>query len=295
MRPRSLLYSLREALRSVRMNGLMSVASASAVGISLLVLALFLMLALNMDHMATELENQVEMKVYIDNAVTDPAMITNLQHRIAEAPGVSEVRFVSREEAFEQLKERWGKNADLLEGTDISSIANSFDVRVPDVSLLPIAAQAIETEPGIEKVDYKADVVDKLFTFTRTLRIVGLILVAILSVATVFMISNTIRLTVFARRREIAIMKMVGATDRFIRRPFLVEGMVLGIIGSLLAGGLVYWTYLRVFDWVFDNLPWLPFLGPDPLLQNLVLVLVLLGALLGYVGSGIAVRRFLRV
>lgn len=295
MKPRSLLYSLREALRSVRMNGLMSLASVSAVGISLLVLALFLMLALNMDHMATELENQVEMKVYIDNTVTDPAMITNLQHRIAEAPGVGEVRFVSREEAVDRLREQWGKNAELLEGVDISYVANSFDVRVPDVNMLPLAAQAIEAEPGVEKVDYKADVVDKLFTFTRTLRYVGLILVGILSVATVFIISNTIRLTVFARRREIAIMKMVGATDRFIRRPFLFEGMVLGIIGAALAGALVYWTYLRVFDWVFSNLPWLPFLSPDPLLQHLVLVLAGLGAVLGYLGSGIAVRRFLRV
>ncbi|MGB4171598.1 MAG: FtsX-like permease family protein, partial [bacterium] len=138
-------------------------------------------------------------------------------------------------------------------------------------------------------------VVERLFSLTRSIRIAGLVLVVLLLMATVFLISNTIRLTVFARRREIGIMKLVGATDWFIRWPFILEGILLGVLGTLVSVLILR----RLYDWVvasiYSSLPFIPVIPPEGIMQPLILLLFGLGFFVGAFGSLVSLRRFLRV
>lgn len=295
MKLRTWIFHLQEAVASLRTNGLMSIASVSTVAVSLLVLALFLLVAINLDHIALTLETQVEIRAYASNQAT-PQALSALAQEIRKVEGVTEVRLVTSEEAFRRLKEMFGERADLLEGVEeLNALRPSFEVRVAQPERVRPAAEAIRALPGVEMLDFKEELVERLFGATRALRLAGVGLVLILAAATVFIIHNTIRLTVFARRREIGIMKLVGATDTFIRRPFMIEGMLFGLSGAL-AAAFGAW---RIYGWVaFEvnrNLPFLPIVPPEPLVVNLTYTLLALGIALGAAGSAWAVHRYLRV
>lgn len=295
MRLRSLKYASREAVASFKTNGFMSAASISTVAISLLVLSMFLLLAVNLDHMAGTLENQVEITAYLKGDL-DQAGIKALQNKVAALPGVAQAKFVSKDDALKRLRAQFGDKQDLLDAVaDMNPLRNSFEIKASSPDQVGPVAAALKALPGVEEADYKQQVVERLFKFTRALRIFGLALVVVLAVATVFIISNTIRLTVFARRKEIAIMKLVGATDAFIRRPFIIEGMLFGVGGALAAMLLVWRAYIWALNSVNQSLPFLPVLGPSPLLKNVTLALFVLGAVLGAAGSALSIRRFLRV
>jgi len=153
----------------------------------------------------------------------------------------------------------------------------------------------MDAVPGIRKVDFGQEWVERLVAFTKAVRIGGIGLVVLLVIATVLTISNTIRLAVFARRREIAIMKLVGATDWYIRRPFLIEGIFLGIIGAVLATLVTGLGYERIVTSAHATVPFLPIVPPEDVLMSMSLSLAILGAVLGGIGSLISMRRFLKV
>ncbi len=295
MKLRSLRYILREALGSIRVNGFMSVASVTTVTIALLVLALFLVLATNLEALATTLENQVEVKAYLASETT-PARAKVLEGQIAGLPGVKSVKYVSKEEALQRLRQAFGQKQELLDSVEqMNPLRDSFDVKVVGPEQVKGVAEQIKSLGGVQDVDYKAEIVDRLFSLTRALRTAGLGVAVILALATVFIISNTIRLTIFARRREIAIMKLVGATDSFIRRPFVLEGMLIGLLGAAVAAVLIWRVYAWTTQAVTQSLPFLPLVPEDPLARNVALALGALGAALGAAGSALAIRRFLRV
>lgn len=290
-----MFYIWRETLQSVRHNGVMSLASVGTVTVSLIVLALFMLLAINLDHVAANLENQVEIKAYMANQFPAPAAKAT-QEQIRRIPGVTQAQFVSKEQALQTLKQQLGKNGALLESVEERNpLPASFQVRVDRPENVKQVSEALKQIPGVEKVDYQEEVVQKLFSFTKGLRLAGLALVVVLAGATVFIISNTIRLTVFARRREIAIMKLVGATDRFIHRPFMAEGMLFGVAGGMLAAFIVWAFYSWAARAISQALPFLPVVPAEPVMNEVVWILLLLGAALGAIGSLLAIRRFLRV
>src|SRR5690606_9929341 len=156
-------------------------------------------------------------------------------------------------------------------------------------------AEQIQAMRGVAKVDYGKEIVADLLAFTRAVRIGGLGLVLLLLFATVLTLSNTIRLSVYARRREISIMKLVGATDWYIRRPFVLEGMLLGALGAAVASGVVAWGYIRLAPAIQGSVPFLPVVRPELILTDLTLALLGLGAVLGAVASFFSLRRFLNV
>lgn len=286
---------MEEAVSSLRTNGLMSIASISTVAVSLLVLALFLLIAINLDHIALTLETQVEIRAYTSTQATKE-LLGALGQQIRRLEGVAEVKLVPSDEALRRLKALFGDRADLLEGVeDLNALRPSFEVRVSQPDRVRPVAEAIRALPGIETLDFKEDLVERLFRATRALRLAGVGLVLILAAATVFIVHNTIRLTVFARRREIGIMKLVGATDTFIRRPFMIEGMFFGLSGALVAAFGAW----QIYDWVAlqvnRTLPFLPVVAPQPLVVNLTYTLLALGTALGAMGSAWAVHRYLRV
>lgn len=294
MTPRTLTYSFREALRSIRHNGLMSFASIGTVAISLLVLAVILLTAVNLEHMLSTVESQVELKAYLADDVAEKSL-SELSDKIAETAGVAEAAFVTKEEALDRLREQFKEQPEVIELVEQNNpLRDSFEIKVVPPEMVKEVAEVVATYPGVAEVKFKKDLVESLFKVTRALRMFGLTLVVLMAIATVFIISNTIRLTVFARRREVAIMKLVGATDGFIRGPFIVEGVLLGVVGALVAMVFVWIGYGWVVRKITAFLPLWPIAPRQPLLTNLTGGLLALGAFLGATGSAVSLRRFLK-
>lgn len=295
MTPRTLAYSFREALRSIRHNGLMSFASVGTVTISLLVLAVILLTAVNLEYMLSTVESQVELKAYLADEVAENSL-SELTAKIKETAGVAEATFVTKEEALDRLREQFKEQPEVIELVEQNNpLRDSFEIKVVPPEMVREVAEVVATYPGVAEIKYKQDLVDSLFKVTRALRMAGLTLVALMAVATVFIISNTIRLTVFARRREVAIMKLVGATDGFIRGPFVVEGVLLGVVGAIVAMVVVWQGYGWVVRSLTAFLPLWPVAPRQPLLINMTGGMLALGAFLGALGSAISLRRFLKV
>ena len=225
-------YFIQEVFHSLRRNNWMTFASIGTVAVSLFVLGVFLILVLNMNRLAGMLESQVQISVYLEDHLTDREK-RQIGYDIESLQGIDTVTYVDREEAKARLAERLGDQKYLLDAlSEDNPLPDAFEVTVTTPSVVESAAEAIDSLQGVEEAKYGQDVVEHLFDITRLMRIFGFVLMGLLGGATLFIISNTIRLTVFARRREIAIMKYVGATDWFIRWPFLLEGVVLGCIGG---------------------------------------------------------------
>lgn len=292
---RSWAYSLRSALRSVTHTGLMSLASVSTVAISLLVLAVVLLMAANLQAMASTMEGQVQIKVYLKENQTDEVK-KGLKQRVDATPGVVSAVFISKEQALEKVKNEFKDQRDVLEGLDeVNPLRDSIEVKAADPKQVPALAESLAKLPGVAEADYGKDTVDKLLKFTQAVRATGIGLVVLLLIATVFTLSNTIRLAVYARRREIQIMKLVGATDWFIRLPFIFEGVLLGVLGSAVALSTTAFGYAYIVTGVANSMPFLPLIRADEIIGQLSVILLGIGCFLGAVGSVISLRRFLNV
>lgn len=288
-------YFIKETYKSIRRNGFMSFASISTVAVSLLVLGMFLLIFLNTNNLAKYLESQVQVSVYMqDDAKAEE--LTSVKEQLQNMPGVVKVTAVSKEQALERFKERLGDQEQLLNslGKD-NPFPNSFDVQVDNPERIKAITPLIGQLPKVETAKFGQEVVEHLFQLTKILRFGGVVLITFLAMATLFIISNTIRLTVFARRKEVVIMKYVGATDWFIRWPFLLEGMTLGFFGAVLASLFINSIYSALLDRIHATLAFLPLLPPSPLLGYVTLFLLAAGTGIGALGSYISLRKFLRV
>lgn len=288
-------FYIREACRSLARNRFMTLASVSTVALSLLILGVFLLGAVNLNNMAVTLESQVEVTAFLEDELKAEE-VEVIKGRIQGLDGVREVTFVSKEEALERLKQQFGERKDLLTSVEKNNpLRNAVEVRTLDPTNVKNVVEELKALPGVAKVSFKEEIIERLFSLTKAIRLVGLAVVVLLVGATIFLISNTIRLTVFARRREISIMKLVGATDWFIRWPFVLEGLCLGLLGSIPAMFLVVRFYHWLAAGVYQTLPFIPMLKPESILGRLQLLLVGIGILVGTLGSAISMRRFLRV
>lgn len=295
MKLRTWEYFVRETVASMRRNSLMSFASVSTVALSLLILGLFLTLVLNLNHLASIVESEVQISVYLQDGLSD-AQTRDLGARIAQIPGVVQVNYVSKDQAMARFKQRLGEHQSILNALgDSNPLPNAFEVRTNRPDQVKPAAQAISALPGVENARYGQEVIENLFALTRLVRVFGMLIILFLALAAVFIISNTIRITVFARRREVGIMKFVGATDSFIRWPFLLEGMALGFGGALLAVLALNKAYSLMVDKIYGTLVFLPVIPSYPFLTRISLVLLVAGAIIGALGSTLSLRRFMRV
>lgn len=288
-------YFIQEVFHSLRRNNWMTFASIGTVAVSLFVLGVFLILVLNMNRLAGMLESQVQISVYLEDHLTDREK-RQIGYDIESLQGIDSVTYVDRETAKERLKERLGDQKYLLDAlSDDNPLPDAFEVTVTTPSVVESAAGAIASMQGVEEAKYGQDVVEHLFDITRLMRIFGFVLMGLLGGATLFIISNTIRLTVFARRKEIAIMKYVGATDWFIRWPFLLEGIVLGCIGGLIAAVALRSFYAAMAAKIYSTLAFFPLMPQYPFMNYVTAAILLAGIVIGAIGSVISLKRFLRV
>jgi len=298
MKLRTYKYFIKQSGKSIWRNKVMSLASIGSVMSALLVIGIFLILVLNVDYLAAKLESQVEIKVHLKDGLSQ-IIIDDISKEIKGLTGVKDCIFVSKDKALKEFSESLGENSYLLEGLEGDNpLSDSFVVTLEDPRLAPQVTLAIQAMSNIENVVYGKEVLEKLLNITYFLRVGSLVIVGILFLISVFIISNTIKLTVFARRREIGIMKYIGATDWFVRGPFFFEGVLLGLIGSIISISLLatgYYFLARYIEQQMFGLLVISLMPFNEVLNTLVIALLIFGAIIGSLGSMISIRKFLRV
>ena len=255
MKISTLNYFIVYALKSIKRNRTISVAAMITVLITFFVFGTFTLLALNFNKSIEDVASKIQIQVYLkdDIKLVDQKEI---ELKLMENPQVSEVTYESKDEAFLNLKESLGSNEGLLEGYDLTNnpLPSSFIVNLQDPSYAEEVAASVESMTGVEGIGNQQDVINTISKFVDVVQIVGIGLFIVFVGVSVFLIMNTIKLTVYSRRREVGIMKFVGATDWFIRWPFVIEGIIIGAIGSLASSLVLYFAYNGVFKWIVSSM-----------------------------------------
>lgn len=297
MKARTFRRHVRESFKSLGRNGWMTFASVSAVTITLLLVGVFFVIMMNLNQVAKGIEEDVEIRVHIDVAATKEQQDV-LKKQIEVLPQVDSIEFSPKDAELDSLVESFGEEGEAFKLFEQDNpLSDVFVVKTKE------PAQTIDTAKKIEKMQYAAKVkygqgtVEKIFQVTDTSRNVGIILIIGLLFTAMFLISNTIKITIFARRKEIEIMRLVGATNWFIRWPFFLEGLWLGIIGSILPVTIVGITYYYMYEFLSPKLKgnFIQMLDFNPFFYQVAGLLILMGAVIGVWGSLMSVRKFLKV
>ncbi len=288
-------YHIKEGARSVVTHGLMSFASVCMIVACLLIMGSFSLIAVNASHMLGDLEDDNEFLAYVDDSYTDE-QARALQSQIEAIPNVSSVTFVSRAEALANFQEERQDQA-IFQDLQPSALRDRYRIHVDDIQQLSATVALVQNVEGIADVNAALKVADGFVMVRNVAGVVAITLVVMLAIISVFIIANTIKLATFTRREEIAIMKMCGATNWFIRWPFLVEGVLLGLMGSLVAYFAQWGVYglinkAMVQSGILSIISFLPF---SSLAHTVLLAFLAAGLLIGAGGSFLAIRKFLKV
>ncbi|WP_203332392.1 permease-like cell division protein FtsX [Planococcus beigongshangi] len=294
MKVRTLMRHFRESLKSLGRNGWMTFASVSAVTVTLLLVGVFVLIMMNLNKVADDLENDVEIKSFV-SLEADEARVAEIETAIKGLSGVETVDFSTKEDELSDLVLDFGDEFSLFEQSN--PLLDVFYVKATEPQETENVAKEILALDGIEEVKYGEGKIEKLFSFLNTGRNVGLVLILALLFTAMFLISNTIRITIVARRHEIEIMKLVGATNWFVRIPFILEGMWLGLLGSILPIGLIVALYYNVTEFVQPKLSGelVQLLDFAPFIYQVSALILLMGVFIGVWGSFMSIRKFLRV
>lgn len=298
MKIRSIGYMIKEGLKNLWRNRMMSLASIGSVTAALIILGMILILILNINSLAEGVKEQFDaVQVYLEEGI-DQGRIEEIGKEISQIEGIKDIKYESKQEALENMKKRWGEHGYLLEGLETNPLPNSYIAFLEDVQQSSTVVSILQGIQGVDEVKFYKDIIDKLINITNFIKMVGLVIIVILIAISIFIIGNTIKLTVAARRREINIMKYVGATNWFIRWPFLIEGSMLGLIGSALAIALIFIAYRYVYDFITTQMYVMItayFLPVQLILDNLIVIFLILGSGIGALGSILSMRKYLKV
>jgi cell division transport system permease protein len=294
VRPLGLGYALAEGAQGFLRNGLMSVASVVITAVTLLALGGALAVAGALDHVAAQLQQQLQVVVYMRPGET-AAGIASLRGALVRIPGVTTIDYVSPQEALRRLESQLGPGARLRELLAHNPLPASFVVSAQHPEDLRTIAAAARDLPGVDDVRDGGRVLDRLLAATRAIRVVGTAAGLVLACVALVVIAATVRLTVFARRAEIEVMRLVGATAWFIRWPFVVEGAVTGACGACGAAAVVAGGYWLIVRGAARALPFVPLPGPGEVAFDVVWKLLVWGVIIGVTASLLAVRRYVRV
>ena len=288
-------YLLKEGFRSIAIHGFMSFASVTIIIACLVIMGSFSLLAVNIDALINKLESENEMLAFVDETYTQNQAMA-LEGELAAVPNVSKVQFVTREQAMAEFEKGY-ENTTLFDQIDSSVFRDRYIIYLDDISLMADTKAQLEQVKGIADVSAQLDISKGFVTTRNIVGAVSLVLIVILFVVSVFIMTNTIKLTTFGRREEIAIMKMVGATNSFIRTPFIIEGLTLGVIGSGLALLLEWGIYTLITDKIMTSIAgtYVSVLAFESMALPLALVYIGVGIVVGAFGGTIAIRNYLKV
>lgn len=276
--------------------GLASVGSISAV---LMILGIVLILILSINNLVLEVKTKFdEIQVFLEDGLND-SDLKSIEESIKTKDGVLSVIFRSREQGLEIMKEQWEEDSYVLEGLEEDNpLQDSYIIQLEDIGHADSVVNALKEIDGIEDVRYYKDVIDKLMIFANYIRFGGIAVIGILVLVSVFIISNTIKITVTSRKREINIMKYVGATNGYIRGPFIIEGILFGLIGAILSIVLINYGYEYFFKSVSNQLYVLLtvyLVPPSLLIKDITIMFTAIGVGIGALGSIVSLKRFLNV
>lgn len=294
-------YFIGEGFSNIFKNKKSTGASLMIMCATMIIFGIFLILGENINHFVDQVESQQGIEVFVKNEATQE-QIDNLGEKIRAIDGVSTVEFVSKDEALEQMKERFGDRQDLLDGYEGENniFTASYVVTLTDLTKSKAVQAQINTYTDVvKKITSKDEVVTTLINLANGIKIVTGVILALLIVISIFIIANTIKLTVHARRKEISIMKYVGATNGFIRWPFIVEGMIIGVLASIISIVIVGGAYTFIADKLvsseFMQLINMNLISFGDMFNSIILVYMLLGIGIGVLGSVISMRKYLKV
>jgi cell division transport system permease protein len=288
-------YILRETGHSMKRNPWLSIASVLTVMVSLVILGFSVFFLANAANMAKSFESQLEIAAFVKDTTTQ-SELEGLQTQIRGMSGVASVTIVTKDQALIDFgKTMGGTQSNLL--ADLGGknpFLDKLTVKATDPQNVIALADTVSALPEIDKVRYGQGFVDKLLSFTKWLRWIGLGVVAAFGIAAIVLISINVKMNVFSRRREIQIMKLVGASNSFVRWPFLIEGLALGLVGGALAAGIVGMGYNWISMYVLSTLTFLPVVQNEMLFHQVSVGLLLAGMAMGALGSGISLQKFLK-
>jgi cell division transport system permease protein len=289
-------YFLSETIQNLKRNLLMTIAAISTVVIALLLLGGVQILGVIVGNMTATWEAKVEVSVYLRDDITDGERQA-LTSELTNMSEVVDVTYVSKADAYEEFKALYPDNPEFYETLPRDSLPASLRVKLTDANFAQLVASRIEGAPGVSDVRSGGEIVKTLLQVNSLLRTVTLGMSVVLMVAAAALIANTIRLAIYARRDEIGIMKLVGATNWFIRIPFMLEGLIAALVGALVSGLVVLLADSLLFDQIGQTFPFLravfSFTSGD--IGGILLIMALVATGVGLVGSGLALRRFLEV
>lgn len=291
-------YLFKEGFSSIGKHGFMSFASVTIIIACLIIMGSFSLLAVNVDTMIHKLETQNEMLAFVNEDYTE-SQAKAIEPKLEAINNVGKVEYVTREQAMANFKKDY-KNSSLFEGIDSSVFRDRYVIYLNDISLMQETQAQVQKVTGIDSVSAQLEISKGMVTFRNIVAAVSIILIIILFVVAIFIMSNTIKLTTFGRREEIAIMKMVGATNSFIRTPFVIEGLTLGILGAAIAFGLQWGIYVLITGKVMGSLAgkFITVISVMPFTDvalNVGLVFLGVGVIVGAFGGAIAIRNYLKV
>ncbi len=289
----NLSFFFREVYFNIRRNPLMNAASVSTVMILVMILGIFLLLAMNLNNMAEDLLQQLQITARLVTEISND-QIQELRKKIILLPEVAGAEYVPKEEAFRRLQKNLGRHISISD-VGVNPLPNYFEVSLKSPREIELVASRISKFPGVETVRYGKDLARRIISVSRVVYWTGAVLVILLLASTLFIVSNTIRLTVFARRREIRIMQLVGAANWFIRWPFVIEGMLQGLGGAILSVFILNFFYPFLVNSVKNAFLFIPVLPPELVIPRLTAILLAAGILTGAAGSIISVNKFLHL
>ncbi len=295
MKIKNFIYFCREAFTSLSRNRLLSIATVSTVAICILILGIAVLLAINASNLMGHLESDVEIVAFLDNSLSS-SQLSGLGKDLEKLNGVKSIEFTSKEQALKKMQEKFAKeNYDLKATIGKNPLPNSYTIKAQKPADVARLAKQIGNMPGVYKVNYGQGVVERLFKVTRWVRIISVGIIVLLAFGAVFLIATTIRLSIFSRRKEIYLMKLIGATDWFVRWPFFIEGVLLGAAGSMAAILLLALGYGSLVGNMQTAVFFIPLVHDSRLLMQTYAALLAGGALLGVLGTYISLNRFLDV
>ena len=300
MRVSTLKLFFIDALKSLKRNKTISTAAAATVAATLFILGICLLVLLNVKTGISDVRSKVQVQVYFKDDITI-AQQQDVLNDLTKVSGITGIQFQSKNDALSKFKNQLGsENKSLVEGMDRNPMPTSYIISLSDADYASNVVKALKnknggTLDGIEKVQDGRELINKITTITNTIQWVGIAIFIILAGVSLFLIANTIKLTVYSRRREIGIMKYIGATDWFIRFPFVIEGMIIGIIGSIVTIIVTYNLYKVAYNKIRSSFLTMNIVRPSYVLTFMSWEFILAGMFIGALGSIVVIRKFLDV
>ena len=286
-------FIFEQVFISLKRNVLLTLASVITMIISLSLLGCSMLFLANASFVAETFESQVEIAVFLQDYLSSEQVV-DLQNKLEKIEGVASVTLTTKENAIKEFEESMGSKTLLEDLGGINPFPDKFTIQTTDAHLVQDIASKVSKVTGVEKVRYGQGVLEKLLQFTDWLRWVGLAIVVIFTIASFILIAFNIKTNVYSREKEIQIMRLVGASNSFIRWPFIIEGMFIGLIGAVIAMVIVGFTYTWLLGYVMSNLTFLPVVADQLFISKVLGAMLLSGIGIGVLASSISVRQFLR-